>query len=184
MGALGVPGHLALARRLNRGLGFHDTTLSGLVRAARHAVAIDERRRTFPPTLWDNLDAMNGGAEGPYAQRWFPGDHGSVGGGGAVTALSDEALLWIAEGAIAAGLALDPAAVTAWRGGCDCLGPLASPKPLWRRLLTLDSADRTGPARMGDLAEAALRRWRSDPGYRPRTLRRVARLLEAGALRS
>ena len=99
VGALGVPGHLALARRLNRGLGFHDTALSGLVGAARHAVAIDERRRTFPPTLWDNLDAMNGGAEGAYAQRWFPGDHGSVGGGGAVSALSDEALVWVAEGA-------------------------------------------------------------------------------------
>ena len=146
VGALGVPGHLALARRLNRGLGFHDTRLSGLVRAARHAVAIDERRRTFPPTLWDNLDAMNGvmgaGAEGPYAQRWFPGDHGSVGGGGAVTALSDEALVWVAEGAAAAGLALDPAAVAAWRAGRDCLGPLGSPKPLLRRLLMLDSADR------------------------------------------
>jgi uncharacterized protein (DUF2235 family) len=177
VGALGVPGHLALARRLNRGLGFHDTRLSGLVGAARHAVAIDERRRTFPPTLWENLDAMNGGAEGAYAQRWFPGDHGSVGGGGAVSALSDEALVWVAEGAAAAGLALDPGAVAAWRAGRDCMGPLASPKPLLRRLLTLDSADRAGPSRVADLAEAAVRRWRGDPGYRPRALRRVAGLI-------
>ena len=43
----------------------------------------------------------------------------------------------------------------------------------------LDSADRTGPARMGDLAEAAVRRWRGDPGYRPRPLRRLARLIGA-----
>ena len=93
VGALGVPGHLRLAALANRGLAFHDTALSRGVRAARHAVAIDERRRTFPPTLWDNLAALNAGAAAaPYEQRWFPGDHGSVGGGGAVTALSDDAL--------------------------------------------------------------------------------------------
>ena len=99
VGALGVPGHLRLAPLLNRGLGFHDTALSPLVAAARHAVAIDERRRSFPPTLWDNLDALNAAAGAEvYAQRWFPGDHGSVGGGGAVTALSDDALAWVAGG--------------------------------------------------------------------------------------
>ena len=179
VGALGVPGHLALARRLNRGVRFHDTSLSGLVRAARHAVSIDERRRTFPPTLWDNLDAMNGGEEGPYAQRWFPGDHGAVGGGGAVTALSDAALLWVAEGAAARGLSLDPAVVAAWREGCDCMGPLTAPKPLLRRILTLDSADRAGPSHLGELADAALTRWRRDPGYRPRPLRRVGPLIAA-----
>lgn len=70
VGALGVPGHLRLAALCNRGLRFHDTALSGRVAAARHAVAIDERRRAFPPTLWDNLDALNAGrAEAPYRQR-------------------------------------------------------------------------------------------------------------------
>ena len=179
VGALGVPGHLALARRLNRGLGFHDTTLSALVLAARHAVAIDERRRAFPPTLWDNLATLPGGAEAPYRQCWFPGDHGSVGGGGSVTGLSDDALAWVAEGASARGLALDPAALAAWRAGRDWRGPLASPKPLLRRLLLLDSADRPGPERLADLAEAALARWRGDPSYRPRALRRIADLLGA-----
>ena len=76
------------------------------------------------------------------------------------------------------GLALDPAAVAAWRAGCDCLGPLASPKPLLRRLLLLDSADRAGPSRLAELAEPALRRWRGDPGYRPRPLRRLAGLIQ------
>ncbi|MFO1143375.1 MAG: DUF2235 domain-containing protein [Amaricoccus sp.] len=178
VGALGLPGHLAAARLLNRGLAFHDTTLSGLVRAARHAVAIDERRRTFPPTLWDNLEAMNAVAVGtPYAQRWFPGDHGSVGGGGAVALLSDDALTWVAEGAAAAGLALEQGALDRWRTARDCRGPLASPKPLFRRLLQLDACDRTGPARLADLAEAAVARWRADPTYRPRPLRRVAAAL-------
>lgn len=181
VGALGLPGHLAAARILNRGVAFHDTTLSGMVRSARHAVAIDERRRTFPPTLWDNLDAMNAAAGGtPYAQRWFPGDHGAVGGGGAVTLLSDDALTWVAEGAAAAGLALDPGALDSWRAARDCRGPLASPKPFLRRLLQLDACDRKGPARLADLAEAAVARWRADPGYRPRPLARLAAALSAG----
>ena len=153
-----------------------------MVRAARHAVAIDERRRTFPPTLWDNLD----GAErrrrrqAPYAQRWFPGDHGAVGGGRAVTALSDDALVWVAEGAAAAGLALDPAAVAAWRRRRDCLGPLRARAAAVRRLLTLDCRDRLGPGRLAEVAEAAVRRWRADPRYRPRALARVAAALERG----
>jgi uncharacterized protein (DUF2235 family) len=175
VGALGVPRRLALAAWLNRGLAFHDTALSRIVGAARHAVAIDERRRSFPPTLWDNLEALNAETAGaPYAQCWFPGDHGAVGGGRAVSALSDEALLWVAEGAAAAGLGLDPAAVAAWAAGRDCLGPLRGPSRLVWRLLAFDCRDRAGPRALGEVAEAALRRWRADPGYRPRPLRRLA----------
>jgi uncharacterized protein (DUF2235 family) len=175
VGALGVPRHLWLARLANRGLGFHDTTLSAGVGAARHAVAIDERRRTFPPTLWDNLTALTAGAEAaPYRQLWFPGDHGGVGGGGPVTALSDDALVWVADGAEAAGLALDRAAMARWRQGRDCLGPLGARRPsLVGRLLALDRAERKGPARVADVAKAALRRWRADPGYRPKPLARL-----------
>ena len=71
VGALGVPAHLALAGRLNRGLGFHDTVLSPMVAAARHAVAIDERRRSFPPTLWDDLDALAATAPAPTRSAGF-----------------------------------------------------------------------------------------------------------------
>ena len=180
VGGLGVPGRLALARWVNRGLAFHDTSLSPMVAAARHAVAIDERRRVFPPTLWDNLDALGSGPDTAYRQRWFPGDHSAVGGGGPVTSLSDDALVWIAEGAAAAGLALDPAAVAAWREARDCHGPLRASGWSLGRLLALDSGDRAGPARVADLADAAVRRWRGDPAYRPRTLARVAAALGGG----
>ena len=179
VGALGLPAHLGPAPLVNRRLGFHDTRLSGCVAAARHAVAIDERRRAFPPTLWDNLGELNAKAEGaPYRQCWFPGDHGSVGGGGPVTLLSDDALYWVAEGAAAAGLALDPAAMAAWARGRDCLGPLeARAHGILPRLLTLGRADRAGPDRIEDVAEAARRRWGGDPGYRPRPLARLGAAL-------
>lgn len=171
VGALGLPHHLALAGLVNRNLAFHDTTLSPLVRAARHAVAIDERRRTFPPTLWDNLETLNGTGAGRYAQAWFPGDHGGVGGGTPCSALSDDALVWVAEGAIAAGLALDPEATAAWQHARDWRGPLtAAPRRFPRTLLALDTADRPGPSRLADVAEAAIRRWRADPAYRPAPL--------------
>jgi uncharacterized protein (DUF2235 family) len=78
------------------------------VMAARHAVAIDENGWGFRPTLWDNVKtantergALNGQAR--YAQRWFVGRHGDVGGGDG-SKLAALALKWIAEGAAAQGL--------------------------------------------------------------------------------
>ena len=181
VGALGVPRDFRLAPLLNRSLRFHDTRLSKGVGAARHAVAIDERRRGFPPTLWDNLDALNAeSGETRYLQRWFPGDHGSVGGGGEVTALSHDALLWIAEGAAAVGLGLDPAAIEGWRRGRDCMGPLRATRReagLVDRALALAPADRQGPANVAELADATIRRWRRDPAYRPATLRALGEAL-------
>lgn len=187
VGALGVPESVWLSDRVNRGLGFHDTSLSRAVLSARHAVAIDERRRTFPPALWDNLAALEaGGAPGRYRQCWFPGDHGSVGGGGPVTALSDDALVWVAEGAAQAGLALDAEAVRVWRAGRDCTGPLGAkgdvrPAAIDRLVAVFGHRDREGPADPDHLAEAARLRWRLDRTWRPGALDRVAARLGGGA---
>lgn len=86
--------------------GFHDHKLSAIVRSARHAVATDETRQMFTPCPWDETSLAwlneNHGA-GLYQQAWFPGDHGSVGGGGDLTGLSDQALSWVAAGAVDGG---------------------------------------------------------------------------------
>lgn len=183
VGALGVPAHLRVAPLLNADLQFHDASLSRRVRAARHAVALDERRRTFAPALWDNVEALNAGRpDRPYQQLWFPGDHSSVGGGGPVRALSSEAALWVMEGAMEAGLAFDPesladlSATRDWRGPlrADGTGPLAA-------LLRRDGADREGPSLLKDVSEAAALRWRNDPDYRPRALAHLASDLDADA---
>ena len=182
VGALGVPSHLATLQWLNRGLRFHDTRLSRGVEAARQAVAIDERRRVFPPALWDNLDTLNAETEGPAKreQRWFPGDHGAVGGGGEPR-LSNDALLWVAEGAMAEGLALDPDCLAEWRRDRDCLAPLQMARGPLAAFLNLSRRDRSGPDRIDDLAAAALARWRADPRWRPGALRRVRHLLGGDA---
>lgn len=104
VGARGIPVSLLgpVAALWNRQYRFHDTSLSRLVGAARHALALDETRIFFVPAAWDNLDRLNGGAQGaarPYRQAWFAGDHAIVGGSAGVPALSAFALEWILEGA-------------------------------------------------------------------------------------
>lgn len=116
VGQRGLPSGLGpLTDLFNRKFEFHSTDLSSTVKAARHAVAIDERRFAFPPTLWSNLDELNKryreqgmvSEELPYQQRWFPGLHGDIGGGDPKARLADIPLAWIVEGAIKAGLKID-----------------------------------------------------------------------------
>ena len=89
---------------------WHDDHLSSHVTYARHAIALDERRKKFNVTQWDNIDKLNASVgrsekeDNPYQQLWFLGTHGSVGGGGAIRGLSDEAFQWIRRGAKNAGL--------------------------------------------------------------------------------
>lgn len=109
VGALGIPKHLKPLAWINRKHRFHDTNLSSFVKRARHAVAADEKRRTFEPGLWTNLDDLNADADGDerYEQMMFPGTHSAVGGGGPIRGLSDGALDWILDGARRGGLEFD-----------------------------------------------------------------------------
>jgi len=80
VGSLGIP--VGLLGRLTSHMryGFHDVTLSSWVDCAFHAVAVDERRRPFVPTLWlQQPDAREHGQR--VEQRWFTGVHSDVGGG-------------------------------------------------------------------------------------------------------
>jgi hypothetical protein len=79
--------------------------LSRYVRNAFHALAIDERRAPFKPTLWvKQADAKQQTLE----QVWFAGVHCDVGGGYRDPELSEIPLLWMAEKAHACGLAFKP----------------------------------------------------------------------------
>ena len=128
VGALGVPVTWLnwIGARRHR---FHDVRLDRHIRHACHAVAIDEARRPFAPTLWTNRPAPGQNVE----QLWFPGVHSDVGGGRPNTALSDRALLWMWARAHAAGLALRPDAVRAGMAP-DELGPQGDSMSLVYRL--------------------------------------------------
>ena len=91
VGALGIPVPTTRALQkvvasFNHRFAFHDTDLSTHVDGAFHALAIDEKRKAFVPTLW---------AQQPHAgnqvleQVWFSGVHSDVGGGYAASGLSD-----------------------------------------------------------------------------------------------
>lgn len=108
VGALGIPlGANPIAGLINRRWRFHDVKLSTSVDAAYHAVAIDEKRRPFQPSLWEENPRPK---EQVLEQVWFVGCHGDVGGGGADTGLSDLALGWMAQKASDCGLVFDEGA--------------------------------------------------------------------------
>ncbi len=197
VGALGVPGYWTTAPLLNRRYQFHDTDLSSMVRLARHALALDERRRAFAPTLWTNADKLNRVALGlplnadlsatcretlPYRQEWYPGDHGGV-GGGERAGLSAYARGWIADGAQKAGFAFQPGALAAIRAERAVMEPLFAQVPALSvtALMRASAADRDGPDNPLDVAPAVFDRLRADPGYRPRSLDRVWGAIKAKA---
>jgi uncharacterized protein (DUF2235 family) len=101
VGALGIPDDMALLNLIDdrRRYSFHDTQLNSNVATARHAVAMDERRASFQPTLWTDA-----GLGCDLKQLWFPGVHADVGGGYLENGLADAALLWMINEAAACGL--------------------------------------------------------------------------------
>ncbi|QDZ06425.1 LysM peptidoglycan-binding domain-containing protein [Sphingomonas panacisoli] len=186
--ALGVPAIAPFSNTLNREHRFHDATLDAFVENARHAVALDERRALFPSLSLGDLSSLNQ-ARGhapddeaaPYQERWFPGVHGSVGGGGDIRGLSDEALSWVLGGAKKAGLQLDTARGTRIDGfHPDWLAPLNNVRgPAWSAT-QLIHRDRAGPQHLWQLSSSAVRRWQAPAAqlpdnkpYRPNSLAAV-----------
>jgi hypothetical protein len=100
VGSLGIPDYTLQSARLDF-FQFADTVLSPVVKHGVHAVAVDERRADFTPTLWE--------PDGRIMQALFPGCHSDVGGGfvgpGIESGLSDCALQWMMEQVAALGVA-------------------------------------------------------------------------------
>jgi len=105
VGALGIPIDGFRPPILSRRWTFHDTTLSRYVLNAYHAIAIDERRRPFRPTIWVKKDDAK---DQTLEQVWFAGVHCDVGGGYRDPGLSEIPLLWMTEKARGCGLAFKP----------------------------------------------------------------------------
>lgn len=90
---------------------FHDTTLSNRTKAAYHAIAANEFRSLYKPTLWTPGDEARGDL--PLEQRWFAGAHANVGGGYLSPPRSPADLLplipaeWLRQKAAARGLVID-----------------------------------------------------------------------------
>ncbi len=92
VGALGIPSRF-LGMLTRKKYTFHDVSLSACVKNGYHAIAVDERRKPFAPTLWDGK--LN--ADQHIEQRWFSGVHTNIGGGYDDGGLSNIALHWMAD---------------------------------------------------------------------------------------
>lgn len=138
VGTLGVPDHFRIANLFDRpkNWAFHNTQLGERVRHGRHAIAIDEQRAEFMPTLWVNerdqpvYDWTRDGRS--VKQLWFCGQHSDV-GGGAHHPATNTALRWMLEEANACGLRVDEKAVSALPH--DVAAPLSPPERLWPVLM-------------------------------------------------
>ena len=96
----------------SKSFGFLDTGLRKPIKHCFHAIAIDEHRAAFPPTLWtirkphDPKETM--AVMRPITaceQRWFAGAHGNIGGGYANDVLAQIPFLWLLKKASDLGLA-------------------------------------------------------------------------------
>jgi uncharacterized protein (DUF2235 family) len=103
VGALGNP--LFLNGILSRRNGFHDTTLSTRIENAFHAIAIDEKRKNFKATLWNQ---QKDAGKQILEQVWFSGVHSDIGGGYPACGLSDIALTWMIQKGEQCDLEFDP----------------------------------------------------------------------------
>ena len=113
VGSLGIPTTGPIGMLSRRFFGFHDMKLSSWVENAFHAVAIDEVRKPFTPTLWElrDEDLAESRVSGQHVEQvWFAGVHSNVGGGYPNADLSDIALRWMMDRAQRCGLGLAPEA--------------------------------------------------------------------------
>lgn len=110
VGALGVPA-LNLPGISSSTLKFHHTGLRKPVRHGFHALALDEHRAKFAPTLWTIRTKAGATIPAPMRQiesveqRWFVGAHANVGGGCFNDTLAQISLRWMMQKAGSLGLA-------------------------------------------------------------------------------
>lgn len=165
VGALGIPlrGLRWLTRREHV---FHDTELSGTVQTACHALAIDEHRAPFEPSIWKEKAKPNQTVD----QVWFAGVHSDVGGGYAETQTSDIALDWMLGKASEAGLALDQDVLRSRPLAPSSTGKVHDSKSgLYKLTKGIDRPIGVGGTQ--SVHPTAIERWDKDRGYRPRNLR-------------
>lgn len=124
VGSLGIPTSGPAGFISRRRHAFHDVKLSSHVLNAFHALAVDERRKPFTPSVWEipeNDPALQSGAW-RVEQRWFAGVHSNIGGGYPDRGLSNFALRWIVKSAQECGLEFLPGFVESIDPECRCAG--------------------------------------------------------------
>ena len=161
VGALGIP---AIVGGVDPALySFLDTGLHPDVLNAFQALAIDERRVQFPPTLW----TPPFGLTQTVRQIWFAGVHCDVGGGYPQTGLSDITLSWMMSNAAALGLQFDPTVVSQYTP-IDPNDAAAPAHESWNPFWLIPITRRIAPN--ASISDSVVLRCQSQGNYRPSNL--------------
>jgi uncharacterized protein (DUF2235 family) len=181
VGALGVP--FPIYRRLKgEAYPFLNTGLRQNNENAFHALAIDEHRKAFAPTLWSNMGATSAKPRpiDRTEQRWFVGAHANVGGGRFNDSLAQLPLKWLEDKATKLGLAFkdefaaEPDAAMApitdsyarFAGGSYRLLTLGM--RFYRPIGVPPASEGAGVTNINETIDSSVfDRWRADKTYRP-----------------
>jgi len=169
VGALGIP----LRGFPNKAkYEFLDTRLSRSAQFAFHALAVDEHRDPFMPTLWDWKDVAPLPSQ-TIEQVWFAGAHSDVGGGYPEVGLSDIAMNWMMRSAEKAGLEFDSHVVTAFEAPEDLKQNVHPSRTIGYKLTSphLDRAIGDTSFKTEYFHRSLLQRWQQlGDKYRPKSL--------------
>jgi len=188
VGSLGVP--LPCVPKVSRAdFAFLETDLRINDTHAYHALAIDEHREAFAPTLWTKSTPKQGETFPPRSldhveQRWFVGAHANVGGGYEDDLLAQVPLKWLMNKAIAHGLVFkDTVVIDGDENTCpihDSLGEMAHGiyevltlgKHHYRPIGVepVDTGDAVTTTINETVDATVFDRWRYDGTYRPNNL--------------
>ncbi|KAK4231482.1 hypothetical protein QBC38DRAFT_465840 [Podospora fimiseda] len=113
VGSLGIPNvsflnHMGLAKSTKE-FRLYDTNLSDRIEYAFHALALDEHRPPFAPTVWERTAKNKNTTD--LRQVWFPGNHGNVGGGWEDAGMANMSLAWMMDQLASIGVEFDEASI-------------------------------------------------------------------------
>lgn len=163
VGSLGIPSLIGDVDPIL--YGFLDTKLSPCIKAAYQAISIDERRRPFPPTLWDSAEIPGQTLE----QVWFAGCHSGVGGGCPKAGLSDITLKWMMGKCIKHGLEIDPVVGKTYEDLDTAANGLDELQESWNILWGVPQSRRVPPDAF--VASSVASRLEHLPSYSPSNLK-------------
>lgn len=173
VGALGIP--FSLMGIFDRHDEFYDTKMGSNVLFARQALAIDEKRKDFAPTIWSSRPGVD------LKQVWFAGVHADIGGSYASDKrtgirASDTPLAWMLDEATTEGLKIEPHIKTSLTNGIK--GRLHKSRGhvyrlksrLHRPLIIKDKPTKIHPS--------VKSRYLADSSYRPHQLKKLVEELK------
>jgi len=165
VGAMGIP--ISFLGLFDDKDEFYDTDIGRNVEFARHAMAIDEYREDFIPTIWNPRETID------IKQVWFTGAHSNIGGSykpdkdGSL--LSDVSLKWMIKEAKSIGLSIENHVVKNLKDN-----PLATLHNSRRSFYRVKKKHyRPIDHKKGEILihSSVKKRWDNDTNYRPRNLK-------------